>query len=287
MEYQKIMIDTSAIILTFRCNLKCKLCCTSSPYQKNPQLFPLSELNTWVKKYFDTVDFIRKLSMSGGEPLLHTDLPEFIEETMKYKNQFDIFEIITNGTIVPSEELLAVLEKYSDIVFVMIDHYGNVSRKVEEIDKILEQRGISHTIRKYYGEDAHFGGWVDLGDFSHKNTPAKAQELFNSCVISNTPKRRTGRYKPVEEDEFILSIPYMAMTQGVLHHCARSYATMLAGSIPLDSQSFVNLMDLSKTRTQLRNEIDSFMKIPYVSACEYCNGFSSDSKRYPPAEQLL
>lgn len=287
MSNNKIVIDTSAILTTFICNLKCKLCCTGTPYHKNPQHFPLEYLQSCVKRYFEVVDFIRKLSFGGGEPMLRSDLPELIRYTMRFNNQFDICEIITNGTIIPNDEVLDTFETYRNKVFIMIDHYGDISKNAQKLSELLNYRGVNHQVRVYHGKEAHCGGWVDLGDFTHKHDPRIAGVLYSSCCIPGKIKKNTGEFNPVDSDNEMLFIPYMAMTNGLLHRCARSYSTMLAGSVTEDSDNFVNIMTDTKTIMQIREEIDKMMSLKYLIACEYCNGFSDNSKRYEPAEQLI
>jgi hypothetical protein len=284
---KEIVIDTSAILTTLKCNLRCKLCCTSTPYQENPAHFPLERLNAIISQYFKVVKFIRKLSFGGGEPMLRTDMASLIEATVKHQEQFDIFEIITNGTIIPMKEILDTIEKYKDKMYIMIDHYGSISKNASGLADILQNRGIKHSIRIYHGENAHMGGWVDLGDFFHKHTPDKAKAIYMECCIPQKLKRRTGSFVPIEGYSESTVIPYMACTDGLLHRCARAYATMQAGSISDNDRDFVNIMDDSKTLKQIRDEVYGLFLMDYPKACEYCNGFSSESKRYMPAEQLV
>jgi len=206
---------------------------------------------------------------------------------MRYSEQFDIFEIITNGTTIPNRRVLEMMELYKDKMYVMIDHYGESSFNAKALDQLLSSIGINHSVRKYHGQDAHMGGWVDLGDYTHKHSIAKAQMLYEKCVIANKPKQRTGVYNPVTLSEDTCYIPYMAMTDGVLHRCARSYSTMQAGSIGIHSENFVDIMNCDNSVVQIRDEICSLYLQKYLSACEFCNGFSEKSKRYMPAEQLV
>jgi hypothetical protein len=283
---KKIVVDTSAVLITFRCNLMCKLCCTDSPYQKNPQHFPLERLNDTISKYFEIVSFIRKLSLGGGEPMLHPQIAQLLQATMQHSDKFDILEIITNGTIIPNKSVLNTMKSFRDKLYVMIDNYGKASFNSEKLAQLYSDNEINHSVRVYHGMESHMGGWVDLGDYSRKHNKNEAAILLSSCVISNSLKQRTGKYNPVDIDEDTLQIPYLAMTDGLLHRCARSYSTLLAGSIRQDSGCFVNIMDSAKSPDEIRSEIAHLYKNKHLVACEYCNGFSPESKRYMPAEQL-
>jgi hypothetical protein len=221
--------------------------------------------------------------------MLRTDLPEIVEAILEYKKQFDILEIITNGTIVPKDAVLDILQKNKDTMFVMIDNYGKHSPNAEKIDAILNEKGINHKVRIYHGTNAHMGGWVDLGDYTHKHSHNETKALLRECVIATTPKQHTGTYTPMPNKiiKNALLIPYLAMTNGLLHRCARSYSTMLAGRITKDSDSFVDTMDESSSINEIQDKIIRMVSSEYLSACEYCNGFSGKSKRFEPAEQLI
>lgn len=290
MKTNEIVIGTSAIILTFRCNLRCKLCCTTTPQMPVEKQvdFPLESLEAVIKRYFEVVKYIRKLSFGGGEPTLYKRLPELIEYTAQFRDQFEVFEIITNGAAVPRTEVLDMAEKYKDIIFFMIDDYGeNVSRNAKEVSRIFTERGIRHKVRCYHGAEAHEGGWVDLGDFTHKHTKEEASLLMNRCCISSKKKNHTGVSSTEEkEEEGVFSLPYAANTNGLIHRCARAYSTLQAGSVTEDSGCFVNIMDESKSLDEIRQEIMDMFSSDYYEACEYCNGFDETSKRYEPAEQM-
>lgn len=282
----RIVIDTSAVLLTFKCNLRCKLCCTASPYQKNPQHFPLAVLNESIARYFSIVSYIRKLSFGGGEPFLRADICDLIQATLRHAEQFNVLEIITNGTIVPPEPVLNCLQAHNDKMFVMIDHYGDISRNAQRLSEALALRAIDHEVRIYHGADAHCGGWVNLGDYAYKHDAETAKALFGSCVISQTVKQRTGRYTPIQGESSDVAFPYLAMTMGVLHRCARSYSTMQANSISADCGDFIDIMDTAKSVDAVQNEMKALFHKEYLQSCQYCNGFSSASQRYLPAEQL-
>lgn len=294
MSKKEIVIGTSALLLTFRCNLRCKLCCTMTPLmpQEKQVDFPLEELKAVVKRYFEVTKYIRKFSFGGGEPTLYRQLPELIEYTIGFKDQFEVLEIITNGAAIPSKEVLEMAEKYRDIVFFMIDDYGyKVSQNAAVLSKMFMERGIRNKVRCYHGEAAHAGGWVDLGDYLHKHNREQSTTLLKSCCISGKKKNSTGVRQDEEYDSRIeesnFFITYAANTNGLVHRCARAYSTLQAGSISNTSDCFVNIMDETKSVDQIRQEIISMFSSDHYHACEFCNGFDDTSKRYPPAEQIV
>lgn len=292
MKTDKIVIGTSAILITFRCNLRCKLCCTTTPQMPLEKQvdFPLERLQDVIARYFETVQFIRKLSFGGGEPTLHKQLPELIEYTVRFKDQFEVFEIITNGAAVPREEVLDMAEKYRDTIFFMIDDYGpDISRNAQKTSEAFTQRGIRHTVRCYHGENAHAGGWVDLGDYTHKHNSLEAQELLSNCTSGkkkdNTGVQDKSAGKVPEQASDVFFIPYAANTNGLIHRCARAYSTLEAGAVQNVPENFVDIMDENDTVFDAREKMITLFSSDSYTPCEYCNGFDNTSKRYMPAEQ--
>lgn len=152
------------ILLTSRCTLKCKLCATYAPQNKKPCHYDSKIIMASVDKYFASMGDVCLFTLSGGEPLLHPDLVRMVQHFKQYASRMEKFEIITNGTIVPSEALLLALKEIPN-VDVMIDDYGkNISKKVDDVVMAFEKYGIRYRRRKYYGEDAHAGGWLDISD---------------------------------------------------------------------------------------------------------------------------
>jgi len=283
-----IVVGINPLLVTFRCNLRCKLCSTGTPYKKNKADFPLEQLKSVVHRQFRIVKFIRKLSLGGGEPILHKQLPEFIEFLMsEYVERFETLEILSNGVEMPSEKLLNTLQKYKDAIYVMLDDYGELSRCVRQTSDTLSNYGVKHDIRCYYGENAYCGGWLDQGDFTHKFDRDCAINNIRLCISASLSKNNHGVDKRLwrfSDEEFF--IKYVCTVGDKMTRCARAVSTYEAGMIPNDPDSFVNLLDYSKSIEQLREELMDLFSKDYYPACEYCNGYSADGERFPPAEQL-
>ncbi len=93
------MIDSIRISITQRCNLSCPYCHREGqlPSKEEMSLDKIKEIINAVKKVG-----IRKIKITGGEPLLRKDIIEIIR-TIKEKN-FDDISLVTNGVL---------LEKYA------------------------------------------------------------------------------------------------------------------------------------------------------------------------------
>ena len=120
-------MERTAVTITLVCNLRCGLCSNYMPYYKQPNHFSVERLKNSFEQYFSIVTHVKKLTISGGEPFLHPDLPKIIDICTDFGDKFDILEVITNGTILPSDELLSSSLKIKDILHYIIPYaHGTV-----------------------------------------------------------------------------------------------------------------------------------------------------------------
>ena len=119
--------------LTTQCTLKCKDCCAlMPPFNKRGHIkMSVEEFKKTLDQLLDNVNSIRKLIVLGGEPLLRKELPELLEYAA-LKDKVIQIAIVSNGTMIPNEELVEVLKKYNKINFYMSNYNGN-----PEIEPIL------------------------------------------------------------------------------------------------------------------------------------------------------
>ncbi len=263
-----LVIPQTGMLTTYKCNLKCKLCCTGSPYMRDDGRFKYDDIVKSIDEYFKIFAFVDKFSLGGGEPQLRNDLPDIIEHAMQYKKQFSQLEVLTNGTLIFEDKLLNVLEKYNDKMFVMIDNYGeSISKNAYKLADVLKSKNIIYEVRKYYGADAHCGGWIDLGDLSQKHfTEEETVTQFKKCAFG----KRIG----------------YVIVDGALSFCARYARTVFCGVVDRIPGEYVDLLDDSISVEEKRKQFLELSKITHLSACAFCNGHCEDSKRFEPAEQL-
>jgi MoaA/NifB/PqqE/SkfB family radical SAM enzyme len=132
---------------TLACNLRCKLCSTYSPYYTEPYHPPIEDLYRYADRLFEVVDRVGDFILGGGEPFLRKDLSAIIDYVVKYKNRFDRMDVITNGTIVPSDDVVRSLQFSGGggSLRVIISDYGQeLSVNVEKVaDKISKVKKIA------------------------------------------------------------------------------------------------------------------------------------------------
>lgn len=257
----------TTITVTHRCTLKCKLCASYSPHFSPTPHFDIDLLKRTVDAYFETVDFVDKFTMSGGEPLCHSELDQLVTHLHRYANQIGTAEIITNGTLVPPKALVEALQLWGTQINLMVDNYGALSRNLPQVQAVLDEAGVPYRVRCYFGENAHMGGWVDYGDFSQKRTSCEdLRKQYETCVH---PK----------------SVCIWELRAGEMHICARVHTMMYLGIIPKNPDEYLDLLDPALSIEQRRDKIRKLQELPYLTSCGYCNGMYDTAERFVPAEQ--
>nr|WP_152967727.1 hypothetical protein [Oxobacter pfennigii] len=221
----------------------------------------------------ETVDCVDTLHLSGGgEPFLHPQLAEMTETAFEFSNKFNRFMLFTNCTVMPSEKLIDVLNKYGERMIVQVSRYGINPEKEEAVIKQLQQVGAKLKIEKYHGENQSFGGWVDFGEWkAHGRAESELTDIFHNCAVT---RDMCGNWRTRD---------------GKLHWCSRSQRGHELGLIPDFKNDYIDLFDISTSREDKRSKIRSIIEANYLYACDYCSGHQGTndiSLRFPAAEQL-
>ena len=256
------------------CTLNCRRCSAHVDLYKEKGVRYFISLDSYRRelvKLFQIYDYIGTVSITGGEPLLRTQLTEQVEYTLEnHATQFDYVRITTNGTLLPDQRLLEMIQKHplgNKCEFV-IDDYGEVSHQVDELSKILDENHIKYRINCYHGEKQHCNGWVDLGaiDEFRNYTEEQAQNMIHHCHYANWK--------------------CMDCLEGKLYLCAVASCGDYFHYFTLGPDEYIDLFDESQSLDKMKEIAASFGKKP-IQACQYCNGFDVEkSPRFPAGEQI-
>ena len=90
------VVDYLRISVTQRCNFRCKYCMPKTPFSWEPKenLLSFEELFLFVRVCLD--EGVKKIRITGGEPLVRKDLDKFIRMISDYDPSVDL-AITTNG----------------------------------------------------------------------------------------------------------------------------------------------------------------------------------------------
>jgi len=265
---EKIRMSNVSLVITLRCSLKCKLCTAFAPYYKEPPHFSFETLKKSVERYFDLVEYVDKFTINGGEALMHKNLADIVDLLSNYIDRIGMLEFLTNGTIVPNEQVLKSLS-FSPKVNIMINNYGdNLSVKIPEIVSAFEKYGIAYRLRDQNEDKKYCGGWVDISDVSLKQRSEEAtKELFSHCVYPTAFK-------------------CFAIFGDKAYICGQYLWCKTNGIIPDNPDEYVDFSDAcTLTPEEQIEKIKHFFDKPRKS-CDFCNGFCPESPRFTPAEQL-
>jgi hypothetical protein len=241
---------------------------TAVPELPDNHHIPVSDYARQLSAFFKVYDYAKRLEYMGGEPLMHPDIIAIIEETLKYRNYFQDLRITTNGTIVPSDELCALIADCGVYFDFIVDDYGELSPKLPQVCERLKSYGIPYRIDKYCGEEQHFNGWVKLGDYEYIDyTDEQLLENHHNCVQ--------------------IKDAFACYYEGKVFQCPYPLRFYIIKGVTPNKIDYIDLFDEETPISEKREIASGFYKTP-MKACHCCNGFSEQkSARYPAAKQRL
>lgn len=255
-------------ITNTQCTLRCKECHTYIPYF-NAQSHFMVDFDTFKKeldKLLKCLDIIVSFRFQGGETLLTKDLHKMVKYACS-KKQIQHIQIISNGTIIPSQELIDAM-KNPKVILSLSDYscIENIKEKLkyEEILKLCSDNGVNakHWLTKK-GDM-----WVGRNLINNNNICDKELSVknFNQCFCFNNPK-------------------VFLFAKGKLHICPPSvylYLNKKDFKFPEDE-----IIDVINTKEKiLTKQIYALMSKKYFCLCSRCNAFENKDVRHIPGEQL-
>ncbi len=261
-------LERISLILLLGCNLKCKHCCVQAPYYEHKYYPSLEFIKHEIDRLFQISSTIHYFSLEGGETFLRKDLAAILEHLSHYVGQIGVeAPVITNGTILPDQEVLNAAKLFGDKIRFIIDDYGSLSPKAHEMCALLEREGIRYELRDY-DDNPYCNGWVDLyGEYGPKHDEQGAISMFAKCAWAQKLKG------------------VMEIIGGLIYFCPASRVYNELG-LAVAGDEVVNFLDEKRSLEEIRLQIGQISFKKALSACRFCNGIHDDSARYKPAVQL-
>lgn len=263
-KYDKVYFLNISFLPSTACNLKCRYCLNFNPFAEKFYVREWDALKADIDLFFSHVDFIMQFHVSGGEPLLyqHTaELIRYIDE--KYGEKIGTLRMATNGTVVPSDELLEKLHKCR--IEVVVDDYREAVPQYQaqfaELIQKLEDHKVGYFINKVEN-------WVDLA-------PEKTD--YSAFTEEQLIRHRSECGQTWQE-----------LRGGKLYSCNyAAYATVagIAGEQDLEES-----YDLRTHTTDKKKELVEFRlgytEKGYTNFCKTCRGFTAqNTEEMQPAVQ--
>lgn len=248
----EIHIDRIEIFLTSLCTLNCEKCIAYIPYFKKPMITPLQQLKDDVDILFQTVDYVHKLKLLGGEGFLYPFLIEYVDYlNTHYGNRIGSIRIGTNGTIFPNQALLEMCKRNK--VTVDISDYTRAVPNMcmlEEVKAVCEEYGVTVDVKRT-GEQ-----WLDMG------------------FPTNPPETKT-------EEELMEHFHKCAMfcrqfSNGKYYFCCSNFAAVHAGLFPEDENNCLDFRKEISKKKLLEFEL-GYSKMGHTTFCNVCRGGSEEA----------
>ena len=235
-------VDQIYLGITTKCSLRCRDCSMFIPYVASPCHYDSNDIMADLNKVLNSLQHVRTVYFFGGEPLLHPHLGNMVH-SLKDENRIDRISIITNGTILPGEDVLRAMRDEKRF-WVRISDYGILSRKKNELIKILEQYGIRYEVTNYTF-------WLSPSKIGKSDdNEEQLAEKFRLCTLGH--------------DMILMN------RRGYL--CNTGSAVCNMGALPESLRNYIDLLDDHDFTQKLNSFIKRLGTGEYLDACRYCSG---------------
>ena len=181
--YNMVFFESENMLISSVCNLNCRDCLNFNPYIKNHYNPTLEQLKQNIDTFFNAVDLIYRFQITGGEPLLSKNLiPVLKYINDNYSDRIVRLELVTNGTVMPSDELCEFLSENN--VYLYLDDYRcSVPEKTERYYAVYGK--LKKFKVKFH--DNYFEKWIRMY-IPNENIPnMNKDELKNKFELCNNP----------------------------------------------------------------------------------------------------
>ena len=254
-KHNKVYFSSISFLPSTACNLNCKNCLNFNPFTKQFYVREWEDLKKDIDLFFSCVDYIMLFHVSGGEPLIYKHTADLIEYINKnYGDRIGTLRTVTNGTIVPKEEVLEKLSKCN--VEITVDDYRKAVPRFNDRFKQLIDKLEEYNI-KYYINTVE--SWIDL-----------APEKTDYTLWSD---------EKLEAHRESCNQSWQELRDGKLYSCNyAAYATVagIAGD-----QDLEEVYDLRQFTSEKKKELVEFRlgftTKGYTNFCKTCKGFTPEN----------
>lgn len=253
-------LNKLSLVLTEKCTLQCKNCAGFYPFIKDAVNYNVADNIKVIENILSLSDTPTWINLSGGESLLHPHLEDMLEYVVN-NDRIKRMVIITNGTVVPSEEFLK--QASNPKILIHISNYGNLSQKMTEICEACQKFKVWH-----YIHEADY--WWKYKITQGNNMPQDELDIFFRECIS--------------------ALDCGILRDGKFFLCPVSESADRLDRVTAKDSEFIDFnklgTDPQRKTEDCRKVRDYFNRHTALTACQYCLGQCKDSERVPVAEQL-
>lgn len=239
--------------VTTKCTLQCQNCNMFIPHYECCENFTFDRLKNNIDLFFERIDYVAYFGLIGGEPLLNPSLKDiivYLEEN--YKNKYGRISYASNGTIVPSDELLDVMQKYG--VHIVVSDYTKVvpyKDRLNEVEEKFKKYKINYDIKSDLI-------WCDFG----------------------FPKRPYKRNEQQLKEHLAFCRPeWNGLNDGKFYYCNVSWSAEKSGHFQLKDDDYICLEAMDPTDKDECHKIVELSRAT-CSFCKICGGCGKDNENY-------
>lgn len=236
------IVDQIFLNITNRCSLNCRDCSVFIPRVITPRDYPAEDIIMDFRTLLRVIGRTRIANCYGGEPLLHPQLPKIISALSNERN-FERISFITNGTLLPSRELLDVI-KADERILVRVSDYGQLSKNLRPLLRMLDENAIKYEV-------ANYSYWDRPSKIGYTNsTPEELRSKFLDCTSCNVV--------------FIMNRR--------LYLCSTGSALCNIDVFPESANNYVDFRDERDLTSRIERFVHRRWNGEYLDACKYCSG---------------
>ncbi|MCR5621026.1 MAG: radical SAM protein [Treponema sp.] len=246
--------------ITTRCTFRCRHCNMFIPYYEKQRDCSFEEIKENVDLLFSRVDYLVYFALLGGEPTLNPDLGRILEYIGKnYRDKCGRLAYVINGSITPSDEVLAIMKKYD--THLLISDYTEFIPYKPQLGKLiqkLDDYGLLYDVR--YSQI-----WADFG--------------FPSSLVKRTPEQLKEHLRCCHPE-------WNGLNDGKFYYCNISWSAEKSGHFKLKDSDYIVLKDIDPDdKTACRQIVE--LSRGTSSFCRICGGCGKDNTNYVPVGEQL
>lgn len=257
-KHGKLLSHWTNYLVTMRCNLNCKCCLNYNEFLHLPKDVTFEAFKSHIDTLFSKFDYLYSMHLCGGEPTMAKDLPKMIRYIAEnYGNRIFDFFIITNGTIVPNDEIIEAMKEIGGH-FLIDDYSQTTSRtKIEDVTSALDTHNVQYTLGKV-------SFWYDLNQDLTDYSDWSDEELERHKDSCNTYIHEFG--------------------EGRIYACCYQQYAHRAGQAALEPDDYIDIA--STPKMQILEFRQGYTKKGHVSMCKTCQGIGDGAKKVAPSLQV-
>jgi len=255
---EKIHIPFLVVVVGQACTLKCADCANLTPYAPTEsKSYDQNKINKDLKKILEVAE-IDLIQIQGGEPFCYSSLDKLLKELPTDQK----IRIATNGTLIPTENVLNLLKERK--AEVRVSDYG-LPQYVEKVKNLVEKLKQKEIIYSLYHFTMRDGSWIDFG----------------------------GRYMLSEKNKRIVDDRYwtcsfgrncLTLEDSILGYCSRSTIAPKIQGYKYRRSDYLMLDKIQNKNIFRWYLVNYTYKKHPMKCCRYCHGMKG--KMVKPAIQL-